>query len=106
MPEIKYKNKEQFISKYKPLVSPHLEYALQFKSPHFRRDIDKIKKCTDKSNIINIIIIIIIKKDWQCKAARGRMTPYQSEDPSRTLPTYRGKEEKGKIVEDKKGESN
>ena len=34
------------------------------------------------------------------------MTPYQSEDPSYTLPTYRGKEEKGKIVEDKKGESN
>ena len=34
------------------------------------------------------------------------MTPYHSEDPSPTLPTYRGKEEKGKIVEDKKGESN
>ena len=33
------------------------------------------------------------------------MTPYQNEDPSPTLPTYRGKEEKGKIV-DKKGESN
>ena len=27
-------------------------------------------------------IIIIIKKDWQCKAGRGRLTPYQSEDPS------------------------
>ena len=32
---------------------------------------------------IIIIIIIIIKKDWQCKAGRGRLTPYQSEDPSR-----------------------
>ena len=53
-----------------------------------------------------IIIIIIIKKDWQCKAGRGRLTPYQPEDPRPTLPTYRGKEEKGKIVEDKKGESN
>ena len=52
------------------------------------------------------IIIIIIKKDGQCKAGRGRLTPYQSENPSATLPTYRGKEEKGKIVEDKKGESN
>ena len=51
---------------------------------------------------IIIIIIIIIKKDLQCKAGRGRLTPYQSEDPSPTLPTYRGKEEKGKIVEDKK----
>ena len=51
-------------------------------------------------------IIIIIKKGWECKARRGRLTPYQSEDPSPTLPTYRGKEEKGEIVEDKKGESN
>ena len=30
--------------------------------------------------IIIIIIIIIIKKDRQCKAGRGRLTPYQSED--------------------------
>ena len=55
---------------------------------------------------ICINIIIIIRKNWQCKAGRGRLTPYQSEDPSPTLPTYRGKEEKGKIVQDKKGESN
>ena len=55
---------------------------------------------------ILIIIIIIIKRDWQCKAGRGRLTPYQPEDPSPTLPNYRGKEEKGKIVEDKKEESN
>ena len=54
----------------------------------------------------SIIIIIIIKKDWQCKAGRRRLPPYQSEDPSPTLPTYRGKEEKGKIVEDKKVENN
>ena len=53
-----------------------------------------------------IIIIIIVKKDWQCKAGRWRLTSYQSEGPSPTLPTYRGKEEKGKIVEDKKGDSN
>ena len=53
-----------------------------------------------------IIIIVIIKRNWQCKTGRGRLTPYQSEDHSPTLPTYRGKEEKGKIVEDKKGERN
>ena len=53
-----------------------------------------------------IIIIIIIKKDWQCKAGRGILTPYQSDYPSPTLPTYKRKEEKGKIVEDKKGKSN
>ena len=51
-------------------------------------------------------IIIIIKKDQQCKALRGRLTLYQSEDPSPTPPTHRGKVEKGKIVEDKKGDSN
>ena len=49
------------------------------------------------------IIIIIIKKYWQCKVGRGRLTPYQFEDPRPTLPTYRGKEEKGKIVENQKG---
>ena len=59
-----------------------------------------------QGNYCMIIIFIIIKKDWQCKAGRERLTPYQSEDPSPTLPTYRGKEEKGKIVEVKKGESN
>ena len=52
------------------------------------------------------IHFIIIKKDWQCKAGRGKLKPYQSEHPSPTLPTYRGKKEKGKIVEDKKRESN
>ena len=56
--------------------------------------------------LTNVIIIIIIKEDWQGKAGRGRLTPYQSEDASPTLPTYRLKEEKGKIVENKKGECN
>ena len=55
-------------------------------------------------NKIAVHIIIIIKKDWQCKAGRGRLPPYQSEDPSPILPTYRGKEEKGKIVKDKSRE--
>ena len=30
----------------------------------------------------DIIIIIIIKRGWQCKAGRERLTPYQSEDPN------------------------
>ena len=46
--------------------------------------------------IIIIIIIIIIKKGQQSKAGREWYTPYQSEDPSPTIPTYRQKEEKGK----------
>ena len=64
-----------------------------------------VQLCSTRRTYI-IIIVIIIKKDWQCKAGKGRLTSYQSEDSSPTLPTYRGKEEKGKIVEDKKGESN
>ena len=42
-----------------------------------------------------LIIIIIIKRGWQCKAGRERLTPYQSEDPNPTTPTHR-KKEKGK----------
>ena len=46
--------------------------------------------------LLHIIIIIntIIKKHRQCKDGRGRLTPYQSKDPSHTLPTYRGKKRK------------
>ena len=51
---------------------------------------------------VAIIIIIIIKKDWQCMAGRGRLPPYQSEDPSPTVPTYRGKKRKGNQLETKK----
>ena len=47
-------------------------------------------------------IIIIIKRGWQCKAGRERLTPYQSEDPNPTTPTHRKKEEKGKTAGDKK----
>ena len=54
------------------------------------------------NSITPIIIIIIIKKDWQCKAGRERLTPYQSEDPNPTKPTHRRKEEIGKSVGDKK----
>ena len=53
-----------------------------------------------------LLLLLFLKKDWQFKAGRGRLTPYQSEDPSSTLPAYRGKEDKVKIVEDKKGENN
>ena len=53
----------------------------------------------------NFIIIIIIKKGRQCKAEREWSTPYQFEDPSPTIPTYRQREEKGKRVEDKMGYS-
>ena len=40
----RYKNKELILSLYKSLVRPHLEHAVQFWSPHLRRDIDKIEK--------------------------------------------------------------
>ena len=54
------------------------------------------KILTGNSAIINNHIIIIIKKGGQCKAEREWYTPYQSEDPSLTIPTYGQKEEKGK----------
>ena len=49
--------------------------------------------------------IIIIKKRWQCKAGRERLSPYQFEDTSPTIPTHGMKEEKGKTGGDKKGDS-
>ena len=42
--------------------------------------------------ILMIIIIIIIKKGWQCKTGRERLTPYQFEEPSPTILTHRMKE--------------
>ena len=40
----RYKNKELILALYKSLARPHLEHAVQFWSPNFRRDIDKIEK--------------------------------------------------------------
>ena len=54
------------------------------------------------SETIFIIIIIIIKRGWQCKAGRERLTSYESEDPNPTTSIHRKKEEKGKTVGDKK----
>ena len=45
-----------------------------------------------------IIITIIIKRGRQCKAEREWYTPYQSEDDSPKIPTYKQKEEKGKNI--------
>ena len=50
---------------------------------------------------IIINIIIIIKKTWQCKAGRERLTSYQSEDPNPTTPTHRMKEDKEKTAGDR-----
>ena len=54
---------------------------------------------SENSMVVNFSVNNLYNK---CKAERGRLTPYQSEYPSPTLKTYRGKEENGKIVEDKK----
>ena len=43
-PNFRYKNKELILTIYKSLVRPHLEHAVQFWSPHSKRDIDKIEK--------------------------------------------------------------
>ena len=51
---------------------------------------------------VALLLFIIIRKGRQCKAGRGRLTPYQSEDLNPTTPTHRMKEEKSKTVGDKK----
>ena len=56
---------------------------------------------TDRS--MQIVVIIIIKKGWCCNAGREQLTPYQSKDPSLTIPIHKMKEKEGKIVGDKKG---
>ena len=40
--------------------------------------------------------LLLLKKGRQRNAERELYTPYQSEDPSPTIPTYRQKEETGK----------
>ena len=61
----------------------------------------RFNKGSENLGSINVIIIII-KRCWQRKAGRERLTQYQSEDPNPTTPTHRKKEEKGKTVGDKK----
>ena len=39
-----YKNKGLILPLYKSLVWPHLEHAVEFWSPHLRRDIDEMEK--------------------------------------------------------------
>ena len=40
----RYKNKELVLPLYKSLIRSYLEHAVEFWSPHLRRDIDKIEK--------------------------------------------------------------
>ena len=49
-----------------------------------------------------LLLLLLLKKGWQCKAGRERLTPYQSEDPNPTIPTHRMKEEIGRTVGDRK----
>ena len=47
-------------------------------------------------HLLLLLLLLLFKKGRQCKAGREWLTPYQSEDPNPTVPTYRKKEEKGK----------
>ena len=58
--------------------------------------------CYTEANINTSDSCIIIKKGWQCKAGRERLTPYQSEDPNPTTLTHRMKKRKGKQQETKR----
>ncbi len=43
--KISFKNKDIILPLYNSLVRPHLEYAVQFWSPHLAKDISKIRSC-------------------------------------------------------------
>ena len=43
------KTKNCILPLFKSLVRPHLEHAVQFWSPHLRRDIDKMEKIERKA---------------------------------------------------------
>ena len=75
----------------------------QYTDHEVRRRLLYYGLCTN-SNGQHIIIIIKIGFQ-QCKAGREQLTPYQSDDPSPTIPTHRMKEEKGQTAGDKKGAS-
>ena len=44
-----YKSTELMLPFYNSIVWPHLQYAVQFWSPHLRRDIDKIERVQRKA---------------------------------------------------------
>ena len=52
------------------------------------------------------LLLFLLKKIGNARPGEGDWHPICPKTPAPTLPTNRGKEEKGKIVEDKKGESN
>ena len=54
--------------------------------------------------MLNLLFILLLNKS-QCEAGWERFTPYQSKNPSPTIPTYRKKEVKEKPVGDEKGTS-
>ena len=76
--------------KVKSILQHHTRWLLRYAFPMF-------------VIITIIIIIIIIKRGPQCKAERDWYTPYQSKDPSPTIPTYRQIEEKRKNSRRQKG---
>ena len=41
--------------------------------------------------LLLLLLLLLLKKGWQCNPWRDRLTLYQSEDPSHTLPTHRMK---------------
>ena len=52
---------------------------------------EKFVSIKTAASIIQIETIIIINKGRQCKVEREWYTPYQSKDPSPTIPTNRQK---------------
>ena len=50
-----------------------------------------------KELLLLLLLLLLLKKVSSARPGESdNYTPYQSEDPSPTIPTYRQKEEKGK----------
>ena len=96
-----YPNYFSWATRKKLSLTPHFLLVLNIESRTFVH-YSHLSFATIKVTVFINSIFNIIKKCWQCKAGRERLTPYQSEDPIPTIPTNRLKEGIGKSVRDKK----
>ena len=92
-------NTVSFSDTFKLLINVpwHTSSRKHLRWTHWPYQCGMVSRVTASPN--SIVAIIFIKKGWQCKARRERLTPHQSEDPYPTTPTHGMKKRKGKQQE-------